>query len=216
VNEPGELPLKLQRRLLDALESKRFHQVGSNDWRHFDAQLITASHHDLRAQVTAGSFLEGLRRRLALVEAWVPPLKDRKEDIRPLVKHFLTAWNMPGAASELLPETIALLEAHDWPNNVRELRDTVDRLAVFGRLGQDGLASLLAPTQGEDQTLEKLCHLPIRTARKAIVERLERAYLKRLLESHKGNVTKAATSAGVSRQLLHRLLARYGFTPSER
>src|SRR5262249_40101630 len=131
IDEIGELPLELQPRLLRVLESRQFHALGSNVWRSFDARVIAATYRDLRAAVSEGAFREDLFYRLAVIQARVPSLSERKEDIELLVEHFLNTATPPRTLLDLEPGALALLIAHDWPGNVRELRNTVARLIHF-------------------------------------------------------------------------------------
>jgi DNA-binding NtrC family response regulator len=144
IDELGELPIDLQPKLLRALEAREVRRVGSNDWRAFDARIIAATHRNLRARVTEGTFREDLYYRLAVVELHVPALRERKEDIPLLAERFLAAQSPPLKLSDLPPHALELLAAHDWPGNVRELRNTVARLVLF----PDLVAELLGPSAG--------------------------------------------------------------------
>lgn len=207
IDEIGELPLELQPKLLRALEARQIRPVGSSEWRTFDARVVAATHRDLRARIMARQFREDLYYRLAVVEAHVPPLRDRKEDIPLLVERFLAAQSPPHSLDELPPNALDLLLHHDWPGNVRELRNTVARLILFPHLGRRAIATALPDAEGGT---EALLHLPLGEARSIVVEQFERDYLALKLEAHSGNVTRAAEAMGVSRQLVHRLMDRYG------
>ena len=208
IDEIGELPLELQPKLLRALEARQIRPVGSADWRSFDARIVAATHRDLRSRVAARQFREDLYYRLAVVEMHVPPLRDRKEDIPLLIERFLAAQVPPRAMSELPPNALELLLAHSWPGNVRELRNTVARLVLFPHLGKDAIA----PAGGVEAEggIAPLLHLPLSEARAMVVEQFERDYIVAKLREHGGNVTRAAEAMGVSRQLVHRLMDRYG------
>ncbi len=207
IDEIGELPVELQPKLLRALEARQIRPVGSSEWQSFDVRVVAATHRDLRARIVARQFREDLYYRLAVVEAHVPPLRDRKEDIPLLVERFLAAHTPPHRLEELPPNSLDLLVAHGWPGNVRELRNTVSRLILFPHLGQRAISRAPADAEGGVQTL---LHLPLGEARAIVVEQFEREYVTRKLEAHSGKVTRAAESMGVSRQLVHRLMERYG------
>jgi transcriptional regulator with PAS, ATPase and Fis domain len=206
VDELGELPLELQPKLLRALEARQVKPLGGNEWRSFDARIVCATHRDLRADVAAGTFREDLFYRVAMVEARVPPLRERRQDIPLLVERFLSEQQPPHAIDDLPPGALSLLLSHDWPGNVRELWNTVARLSLFSEIDEE-MGSVPAPA-----TLStlRLGTLPLREARALVVEHFERQYMTSKLREHAGNVSRAAESMGVSRQFLHRLMERYG------
>jgi transcriptional regulator with PAS, ATPase and Fis domain len=208
IDEIGELPLDLQPKLLRALESRVVRRIGSNDYRSIDVRVVAATHRDLRARVAAGEFRQDLYYRLAVVEAMVPPLRDRRDDVPLLVEQFLAAQSPPRTWADLPPNCLELLTAHAWPGNVRELRNVVARLLVF-----PSTPLVFKPDVGgapSSSPIAQVARLPLREARDAIVEQFERAYISIRLAEASGNVSRAAESMGVSRQFLHRLIERYG------
>jgi transcriptional regulator with PAS, ATPase and Fis domain len=214
IDEIGELPLDLQPKLLRALEARQVRRLGSNEWKPFDARIVAATHRDLRVRATEGSFRQDLYYRIAVVEIRVPALRERKDDIPGLVERFLAAHDPPRTLADLPPHAISLLQAHSFPGNVRELRNLVARLVLFPEQGLDlqsppeaGQAMPRAPASGSDA---RLLALPLPAAREMVMERFERAYLAAKLEQHDGNISRAADAMGVSRQLVHRMLDRYG------
>jgi two-component system, NtrC family, response regulator GlrR len=208
IDEIGELPLELQPKLLRAIEARQIRPVGSADWRRFDARLVAATHRDLRARVAARQFRDDLYYRLAVVEVRVPALRDRKDDIPLLVERFLAAQQPPSALADLPPNALELLLSHDWPGNVRELRNTVARLVLFPHLGKQAIAH--AAGAGGEGGIGPLLQLPLSEARALVIDQFEREYVTKKLREQGGNVTRAAESMGVSRQLVHRLMERYG------
>ena len=228
IDEIGELPLDLQPKLLRAIESREVRRVGSNKVRPFDARIIAATHRNLRQKAKDGSFRADLYFRLSVMEVHVPALRERKEDIPLLVERFLAARRPPASPSDLPPHAMALLLAHDWPGNVRELRNTVSRLLLFPEMIPEALAGK-APTarratpdtppapaaeaKALDDATAALLDLPLAEARDLVMEQFERRYAEERLKRHGGNVSRAAESMGVSRQLLYRLIERYGMRP---
>jgi DNA-binding NtrC family response regulator len=223
VDELGELPVDLQPKLLRAIENRQIRRLGSNEARPFDARIIAATHRNLQAKIAEGSFRPDLYFRLSVVEVQVPALRERKEDIPLLVGRFLAARTPPASLSDLPPRAMALLQAYDWPGNVRELRNTVSRMLLFPErlpevLGGKGGAA--APDRGspdgsaangaEEERRAALYALPLPEARELVMEQFEREYVAQRLRMHGDNITRAAESMGVSRQLLHRLIERYG------
>jgi DNA-binding NtrC family response regulator len=215
IDEIGELPLDLQPKLLRALESRQVKRLGSNEWKDFDARVVAATHRDLRARVTEGTFRPDLYYRLAVFGIRVPPLREHKEDIPVLVERFLAACDPPRTLDDLPPHAMELLSAHTFPGNVRELRNLVARLLVFPDLGFDPTEAPPAPAAlpagpPPAAALAPLLSLPLPAAREMVMERFERAYLAAKLALSGGNISRAADAMGVSRQLVHRLLDRYG------
>jgi len=223
IDELGELPIDLQPKLLRAIENRQVRRLGSNEPVPFDARIIAATHRNLQAKINDGSFRADLYFRLSVVEVHVPALRERKEDIPLLVSRFLAARRPPASLADLPPRATALLQAYDWPGNVRELRNTVSRLLLFPEMltdfmgGKGAAASPSAPppaqsaaSQAEEARKAALYALPLPEARDLVMEQFERGYVAERLKQHNDNITRAAESMGVSRQLLHRLIERYG------
>jgi DNA-binding NtrC family response regulator len=230
IDEIGELPIDLQPKLLRALEARQTRRVGATEWKPFDARIVAATHRDLRAGIAAGSFREDLYYRIAVVEVWVPALRDRKDDIPVLIERFLAARTPRRTLADLPAHAMSMLASHDWPGNVRELRNVVERLMLFPELAGQALgplsralvpaapaASLEAQREALEQELERsmvpLLDLPFQMVRDGLMERIERKYLEMKLCQHDGNVTSASEDMGVSRNLVYRLLDRYGIPP---
>ncbi|MFO0757514.1 MAG: sigma 54-interacting transcriptional regulator [Byssovorax sp.] len=221
LDEIGELPLELQPKLLRALETRQVRRLGSTEQRPFDARFVAATHRDLKARAAEGGFRPDLYYRIAVVEMAIPALRERKEDIPALVELFLAARRPPRSLADLPPHAMALLSAHDWPGNVRELRNMVARLVLFPEAVDELLApKKRAPAAGAPPApaadpsspaeLAAPFDLPLPAARELVLEQFERRYFAAKLEQHQGNVSRAAEAMGVSRQLVHRHLARYG------
>jgi DNA-binding NtrC family response regulator len=145
IDEIGELPLDLQPKLLRAIESRQIRRLGASDYQPFNVRVIAATHRNLRARATEGSFREDLYYRLAVVEVHVPALRERKDDIQVLVERFLATRDPPRSLQDLPAHTVALLQAYDWPGNVRELRNTVARMVLFPEL----ISELIGPAGGD-------------------------------------------------------------------
>ena len=224
IDELGELPLDLQPKLLRAIEARQVRRLGANDWQPCDVRIIAATHRNLRAKTQDGSFRADLYFRLSVVEIFVPALRERKEDIPLFVERFLAARDPPRSLADLPPRALPLLQAYDWPGNVRELRNTVARVLLFPELVSEilgppapPLGPAAAPPAAASQNtasrdsaarLDHLLTLSLPEAREAVLEELERAYVTVKLRQHGGNVSRAADAMGVSRQLVHRLLAK--------
>jgi transcriptional regulator with PAS, ATPase and Fis domain len=214
LDEIGELPLDLQPKLLRALESREYRPLGASGYQSFDARVIAATHRPLGQEMANGTFREDLYYRLAVVEARVPPLRERREDIELLVERFLAAQVPPRSILDLPSGGVAMLRAHDWPGNVRELKNAVMRLLLFPEAGPLGFHDGIERAPGRGAELLPL-HLPLREAREHVVEAFERAYIVAKLAATGGNVSRAADAMGVSRQFLHRLMDRYDVRRSD-
>jgi DNA-binding NtrC family response regulator len=201
LDEIGELPASDQVALLGVLERRRFRRVGGTQDIELRARVIAATNRDLRAEVNNGRFRHDLYHRLAIVVLRLPPLRDRREDIVPLIEHFAAELGASGPAELTFgTETIARWLKHPWPGNVRELRNAVEAALVVGP------GAHTATSSGDDDG----ALLPYKDARAAIVRDFEYGYLKRLLEDAAGNVSRAARTAKMDRSHLIDLLARHG------
>jgi transcriptional regulator with GAF, ATPase, and Fis domain len=225
LDEIGELALDLQPQLLRVLDRRQVRRVGETQSVDVDIRVIAATHRDLRAMVRQGSFREDLYYRLAVVATFVPPLRERKADIPALAAWFADKMGRGGFAQS--PGLVELLERHDWPGNVRELRNVVERALS---LGQAALADLGGGSgsggdtaRSSDPSLEPgasapyrspsspdVLELPFKEAKAALVESFEKDYLVALLARHKGNISRAASEAGIDRNYIHRLVKKYG------
>jgi DNA-binding NtrC family response regulator len=207
LDEIGELPLRVQPKLLRVIEARAVRRVGSNAERPVDVRIIAATNRPLARCVNEGTFREDLYYRLAVVEVTIPPLRARRDDIATLARHF---YAQVGGTGELPPEFMAQLAARGWPGNVRELRNYIERTASLG-LAEE------APRPPARATipvalLEGLVPLemPLKEARDAWTESFESVYVQALLRKTGGNVRRAAELAGVNRRFMQRLMARLG------
>ena len=201
LDEIGELPLEVQPALLGVLERRSFTRVGGAQSIATDVRVLAATHRDLRAEVNAGRFRADLYYRLAVARVVIPPLRDRPEDVEPLVCHFverLTGVPDPGVLADVLDA----LRAHPWSGNVRELRNVVESALVMGEvsLGDPPGAPGANPTE----------LLPYRDARARALHRFEAEYLRALIEGSDGNASEAARRAKMDRPYLLTLLRKHG------
>jgi transcriptional regulator with PAS, ATPase and Fis domain len=218
LDEIGELPSELQPKLLRALESGEYRPVGASALRSFDARVVAATHRDLRAAIAGGGFRSDLYYRIAVIDARVPPLRERGEDLDLLTERILAEQRPSRSIRDLPPNTMAMLRAHPFPGNVRELRNVLARLALFPELGAEALETMhpespAGPTPADG--FSAWFAMPLRDAREQIVERFEASYLAAKMREHGGNVARAAQAIGVSRQFLYRLLERYGLRTND-
>ncbi|MBX7100048.1 MAG: sigma 54-interacting transcriptional regulator [Myxococcaceae bacterium] len=200
LDEVGELSADVQARLLGVLERKRFTRVGGTKAIDVDVRVISATHRRLEREVNRGTFRADLFFRLSALHLSLPPLRERAEDILGLVSHFVAEL---GARQPLPPAVLESLCARDYPGNVRELRNAVER-AVLGLEPGEAADPSAAEPAGVDLAV------PFRLHKAQVIDRFERAYVTALLEAHGGNVTKAAQHAGLNRVHLHEIVRRLG------
>jgi two-component system response regulator GlrR len=206
LDEIGELPSELQPKLLRVLETREIRRVGTNAYVPVDVRIIAATNRDLRAEVNAGRFRSDLFFRLAVLRIPLPSVRQRPEDLAPLVEQTLNALGADPERTQALraPGFISRLEQAAWPGNVRELRNYLERCLVF----EDTLSLAdVAPASGGAEVDPKL---PYAEARRRALEDFERRYLRALLELHQGKVSQAASAADMDRVYLYRLLRRHG------
>jgi DNA-binding NtrC family response regulator len=232
LDEIGELPLGMQPKLLRVLESSTIRRIGESKHREVDVRFVTATHRDLLAMVNRGEFREDLYFRLAVVPVRLPALRERIEDIGPLLTRF-----SEGSLDWLTPSLLRSLETRPWRGNVRELRNfaararalgPVEALALCGQWadGRDPItavmsrpaellpppptlppAALLATAAAE--TVDPSFFQPFGTFREQWISRGERAFLQALLDRHQRNVAAAAKEAGLDRTYMYRLLRKH-------
>ncbi len=212
LDEVGELPLASQAKLLRALEQKQILRLGSLTARPVDVRIVAATNRDLEAEIAGGRFRRDLFYRLAGVTLQVPPLRERTVEIEPLGRRFLEqAAQALGArvTPRLSSEALARLEAYEWPGNIRELRNMMERAAL---LADDTVETTHLPLDKLDASTWRQTAPPARSEDLAALPDEERAARERItaaLEKCAGNQTRAAELLGVSRQTLNKWLARY-------
>jgi DNA-binding NtrC family response regulator len=210
LDEIGDLGAPAQAKLLTFLEQRTFRRVGGTAMRKVDARVVAATNRDLAAAVAARSFREDLFYRLNAITVRVPPLRDRRADIRALAAHFLgeSAHEFGRRFAALAPETIGLLEGYRWPGNVRELRAVVSRAVLLhddellraAHLPPELVAAALvaAPAAAAPPGAAG----PERVAAIPTLEEIELGHIRRVLEICGGNRTLAAQHLGITRQTL--------------
>jgi transcriptional regulator with GAF, ATPase, and Fis domain len=220
LDELGELPKELQPRLLRVLEKRENRRVGSGRSIPVDVRVIAATNRDLAAEVQRGNFREDLYFRIAAARVVVPPLRERLEDLSLLVERFLAIDHPHRSAQDLPPELWELFFAHPWPGNVRELRNVLQTFVVTpDRVMRNlrgspltGLAAFRRYSQGNQRRAQHTPHpeiAPLKTARQVAKDDFEREYLRSVLAAANGNVRRAASLSGISRQMLQRLIRKH-------
>ncbi len=206
LDEIGDVPAHLQVKLLRVLQEREIERVGSSRAIPVDVRLLAATHRDLEALVRAGAFRDDLYYRINVVTIVVPPLRERREDIPPLLDHFVDRFARANGRTirGFTREARDVLLRYDYPGNVRELENLVERAVVLTRDDVIGVADLpLSLTEGEAPAAEEPT-LP------AAVEALERRLIREALGRAGGVQTRAAEQLGISERVLRYKLAKYG------
>jgi two-component system response regulator AtoC len=213
LDEVGELPSAVQPKLLRALQEGEIQPLGTGRVERVDVRVVASTHRDLTEQVRAGGFREDLYYRLAVVELVVPPLRDRRQDIPPLVEAFRQRYADRFGLGEVrfTPALVAALEAREWPGNVRELENQVARLLALSEGGELDVPELGG--QGSD-----LQHDPGGPAAQGAslrdqVARFERGLIERAMADSRGNQSEAARRLQLTRMTLIDKLKRHGLYP---
>ncbi len=216
LDEIGELPLGLQAKLLRVLEEGEVRAVGSTLQRKVSARFIAATNQNLVEKVKSGTFRKDLFFRLNVMVINVPPLRDRVEDIPILARHFVRQFadDFGKYLEGLHPSAVTELVAYSWPGNVRELRNVIERavmLAETPQIGQSEIVRILQSSDGEGEwnILDDYLHLPYGKAKEKVLEEFNRRYISFKLNNHDGNVTHAASEAGLPRSYFHEIMRRY-------
>jgi DNA-binding NtrC family response regulator len=208
LDEVGETSPAMQVKLLRVLEEGEVTRVGEPEPRKIDVRVIAATNKDLEAETQAGRFREDLYYRLAVFPVVLPPLRERRDDIPSLARHFLDMYSRafgqdcPGFTAEAMNA----LAAYDWPGNVRELANEIQRALVLTPPGEEIGAAALSEKIGVGEVLPRQQQGRLKSA----VESLERDLIQRAHEKHQGNKTHMAEELGVSRWTLLQKMRAYG------
>jgi transcriptional regulator with PAS, ATPase and Fis domain len=204
LDEIGELPSSLQSKLLRVLQERQIRPIGGNEYRKINVRVIAATNRDLKAMVKEGKFREDLYYRVNVVKVVPPPLRDRKEDIPLLIDHFLKkVEEETGAKIKVHPKAMGLLLRYDWPGNIRELSNELQRCAAMGLKVID--AESLSDKLREEFTLG-----PRMTSLDQQVTSLEKNVIVETLKKHHYSRLKTAKALGVSRITLYKKMKSYG------
>ncbi|MEH3160297.1 MAG: sigma-54 dependent transcriptional regulator [Sphingomonas taxi] len=218
LDEIADMPVATQARILRVLTDQSFSRVGGTRTVKVDVRVVSATSRDLTAEIAEGRFREDLYYRLNVVPVVLPPLAERREDIPSLVEHFMAhyAAERRVPTPEIAADAMVALQSYDWPGNVRQLRNVVERtiiLAPGDRIGRIDLDLLPAEVLGEQGDLSgggggAIMGAPLREAR----ETFEREYLRVQIRRFSGNISRTASFIGMERSALHRKLKLLGIT----
>jgi DNA-binding NtrC family response regulator len=205
LDEIGEMAVDMQAKILRALEAGQIQRVGSETTTEVNVRIIAATNKNLHHEIKTGRFREDLYWRLNVVQLKVPPLRERRKDIAPLARHFITlhANELKKPVPELSADALAALNRHDWPGNVRELRNMIERAVIFSEPGKP-LSMANFPSQVSPPPVQNPAPDPklLRTMRE-----VEAGHIRTVLEACGGNRTQAARILGISAVTLWRKLS---------
>jgi two-component system nitrogen regulation response regulator NtrX len=217
IDEIADMPRDTQNKILRVLVDQTFPRVGGSTKVAVDVRIVSSTSRNIEAEIAAGHFREDLYHRLSVVPIRVPPLAERREDIPELVTYFMEQISQSTGLPQrkIGGDAMAVLQSHDWPGNVRQLRNNVERLMILA--GGDPEATISAsmlpqdvgsmvPAMPNGQGGEQLMGLPLREAR----ELFEREYLMAQINRFGGNISRTAEFVGMERSALHRKLKALG------
>jgi two-component system nitrogen regulation response regulator NtrX len=213
LDEVGDMSLKMQAKVLRALDEQRFTPVGATQTIQVDVRVIAATNKDLEEEIAKGNFREDFFYRLNVIPFYVPPLRDRKEDIPLLVREFLQEFGRQYGRPriEMSDEAIAVLKQYHWPGNVRELRNVIERVMILNpqtiRIERKHLPMLVFRGSGRKGEEFSTLH----QAREAY----ERDYILKKIDECHGNVSRAAEALGLERSHLYRKMKSLGISVRE-
>ena len=210
LDEVGEMSLPLQAKLLRVLQEGEVRPVGASMPKQVDVRIICATNRDLRAEVEAGRFREDLFYRLMVFPIVMPPLRERREDIPLLAQHFLDKYcpEMRKTVGGVSQEAINQLAAFNWPGNIRELENEIQRLVIQVDEGAIVTPEHLSPRIRQVENLVERVAPPKGTL-KEMMEHVERWLLTQALSEHDNNKTRTAKTLGITREGLHKKLSKY-------
>ena len=217
LDEVADMPRETQGRILRVLVDQSFRRVGGDSDVHVDVRVVSSTSRDLREEIAAGRFREDLFHRLNVVPVNVPGLAERREDIPELVEYFIErigeATGMP--RRKLADDALATLQVRQWPGNLRQLRNNVERMLILASgAPSDPITANMLPAEAmvTDQATslgaERMIALPLREAR----EVFEREYLNAQMLRFSGNISRTAAFIGMERSALHRKLKSLGLS----
>jgi len=223
LDEVADTPIETQGKIVRALQEQNFERVGGNTRVQVDVRVIASTNRDLSSLMAAGRFREDLFYRLNVVPIRVPALKERRDDIPLLVHHFMQRMaSSPGLPPRgISAEAMVALQTYDWPGNVRQLRNAVERLLIMAPgdpsepIRGDMLPpdiGAIAPVTPQSQNGLEIMSMPLREAREAF----ERQYLEAQITRFGGNISRTAAFVGMERSALHRKLKSLGLAASDR
>ena len=213
LDEIGAVSPFIQVKLLRLLQEREYKPLGDPKLRRANIWIIAATNRDIQTLVKEGKFRDDLFYRLNVVSLYTPPLRERREDIPILVRHFINKYSkeLNKPIKEVSDDTMKALIAYSWPGNVREVENKIQQMIVMSSgpvLSLESTQSHLNELNSKESKLEYL-----NVAKRKVIASFEKSYLIQLLKEHKGNVASAARRAGKNRTSLWNLIKKYNLSP---
>lgn len=213
LDEVGDMAAETQAKVLRVLQENEFTRVGATKSQKFDVRIVSATNKDLQAEIANGAFREDLYFRLNVIPINVPPLRERKEDIPDLVRHFLTLYGAKNGKRprRLSPEAMRVMASYAWPGNIRELRNILERLSIMTQGNEieaaevRGVLGMLSDAKSPQNTIQKH-HAPL----KVQLANFEASILQNSFNEYNGNVSRMAVALETDRANLYKKLQKYG------
>jgi transcriptional regulator with PAS, ATPase and Fis domain len=200
LDEIGDIGLKLQMDLLRVLEQREFRRVGGSDLIAINSRIIAATNRDLKAAIEENRFRADLYYRLNVISIHIPPLRERREDIPPLVDHFIEKFNieMGKQVRGVSEEAMRILVDNDWPGNARELRNVIERAMVVakGNIITESDVSLPSAAGSANHRTKSL-------------EEIEKEHIRLVLHEHQWNIARSAQALGIDRVTLYNKIKKF-------
>lgn len=219
LDEIGEMSVSVQQKLLRVLQEREIERVGGNQVTKVDVRVIAATHRDLQKAMDDKLFRQDLFYRLNVVPIKLPPLRDRLDDIPPLAAHFVTKYCEKNRkpVKTLTREVLVALCAYDYPGNVRELENILERAVIMDKDDSIRPADLGFTATHRKEVLSLVSGelRPFKTMKTEMIAQFERDYLSQLLKIYRGNLTRSAQHAGMNIKNFHDKMARYGLKREE-
>ncbi|MSS73699.1 MAG: sigma-54-dependent Fis family transcriptional regulator [Candidatus Latescibacteria bacterium] len=211
LDEIGDMSLNVQAKVLRALEQGEFERVGGSQTIRVDVRVLAATNRDLSRLVESGRFREDLYFRLNVVPIFVPPLRERRDDIPPLIGHFVRQYAAENGFRQKIVsgEAMEILCAYAWPGNIRELRNLVERLSIMVNEETIGPSDLPDDLRAA-RTIARANASAQGKSLRELREQVEKDYIRAILDEHGWNVTQAARELGIERTNLHKKIKFYG------
>ena len=208
LDEVADMSLKAQAKILRILQEKKFERVGGNKLIDMDVRVLAATNKDLEEEMKEGRFRQDLFYRLHVIPLVVPPLRERKEDIKPLAERFLLDFTIREGLEpkKLTDDALALLMKHDWPGNVRELKNIIERLIILTPSDEITAKDIPLLNIKEERDMASGTESVMVDSLKDAKMDFERQFIIKKLEENEGNVSKTAEAIGLERSHLHKKL----------